>query len=152
LERFFDMTPILVENSIILPCSRPEVYNLSAVRKVHYLGADREVPMPEFVDCVLDHSWTEVMETPAASFRYSYVVFPVADRTRMTVTAEITPKGLGGMLAGLNVRSIRKREKARVEGIKKAILAHLGGQTRTSSAIGTGDETEEPPLRRRARR
>lgn len=128
------MGNFLMENSVIILGSRSEVYSLCVDRKVHYLGGDGHVPEPEFVDCVKDRSWTELMETASESIKYSYIVYPVADRTRLTVTAEIAPKGLGKLTAGLNAGSRRKRELARIGGIKKALAIHMKGQTSAPSS------------------
>lgn len=136
------MASIHVENSIIIPCGRTEVYYLTAIRKIHYLSSEREVPLPEFMDFVQDRSWTEMLNTPSMSAKYSYVVYPVADRTRMTVTAEFTPRGIGRLLTGFGGGSIRKREEARVAGIRKAILDHMKGGTPLASTGEAGPAVE----------
>ncbi|MCA4134949.1 hypothetical protein [Arthrobacter sp. M4] len=124
------MATIRVETSIIIPCGRAEVYYLTAIRKVHYLNTEREVPLPEFVDFVQDRSWTELLNTSSMAASYSYVVYPVADSTRMTVTADITPRGFGRLFPGMTAGSIKKREEARVADIRKAVMSHLNGGAR----------------------
>jgi hypothetical protein len=115
------MGTIVIENTILIPCGRSEVYAFCVDAQARSEVSGQENLVPEFLDLVPDRSWTEKLEGRSESITWSYVVSPVADRTRMTVSAEYTPKGLARMLSGAKEGRYRKQEEARLAALKKAV-------------------------------
>jgi hypothetical protein len=75
----------------------------------------------QFQDQVPDRSWTEIHEGRAEMITCTCVVYPVADCTRLTVTAQYVPKGLGRMFSAAKQGAYRKQEAARLAALKKAV-------------------------------
>ena len=115
------MGTITIESTVLIPCGRPEVYAFCVD-----VQARSAVPGPEgaafhVADHVADRSWTETHETRTETITCSCVVYPVADSTRLTVTAQYVPKGIGRMFAGAKEAAYRKLEAARLAALKKAV-------------------------------
>ena len=115
------MGTIVLENTIMVPCVPSVFYAFCVEDRQHYNVPGVEDLTPEFLDCVTNRSWVEKVETPGESIRYSYSVYPIADSTRVTIGVEIKPKGASGFLPGLKAGGYRKREAARLTGIKKSV-------------------------------
>jgi hypothetical protein len=115
------MGTIVIENTILIPYGRSEVYAFCVDAQARSEVSGQENLVPEFLDLVPDRSWTEKLEGRSETITWSYVVSPVADHTRMTVRAEYTPKGLARMLSGARQGGYRKQEEARLAALKKAV-------------------------------
>jgi hypothetical protein len=74
-----------------------------------------------FQDQVQDRSWNETHEARTETITCSCVVYPVADSTRLTVTAQYVPKGLSRMFSAAKEGAYRKQEAARLAALKKAV-------------------------------
>jgi hypothetical protein len=115
------MGSITIVSTVLIPCARAEAYAFCVDGE-----ARAAVPGPEGVtlhiqDLLLDRSWTEIHETRYGTITCSCVVYPVADSTRLTVTAQYVPKGLGRMFSVAKEGAYRKQEAARLAALKKAV-------------------------------
>ena len=115
------MGTIEIQSTILIPCGRPEVYAFCVDAQARAAVPGQEAQAPRFQDLVPDRSWTESLESGSETITCSYVVYPVADSTRMTVTALYAPKGLGRMFSGAKESAYRKQEAARLAALKKAV-------------------------------
>ena len=115
------MGTIEIHNTVLIPCSRPEVYAFCVDPQARAAVPGQEGQVPRFEDLVTDRSWTETLESRTETITCSYVVYPVADSTRMTVTAHYDPKGLGRVFSGAKEAAYRKQEAARLAALKKAL-------------------------------
>ena len=115
------MGTIAIESTVLIPCGRSDVYAFCVDAKARSAVPGQEEPVPEFLEQVLDRSWTEKLEGRSETITCSYVLYPVADSTRMTVRAEYAPKGLSRMLSGAREGTYRKQEAARLAALKKAV-------------------------------
>ena len=115
------MGTIEIQSTILIPCGRPEVYAFCVDAQARAAVPGQEDQAPRFQDLVPDRSWTESLESGSETITCSYVVYPVADSTRMTVTALYAPKGLGRMFSGAKESAYRKQEAARLAALKKAV-------------------------------
>ena len=115
------MGTIEIHSTVLIPCGRPEVYAFCVDAQARSAVPGQEDLVPQFRDLVPDRSWTEYLESRTETITCSYVVYPVADSTRMTVTAHYAPKGLGRMFSGAKEGAYRKREAARLAALKKAL-------------------------------
>ena len=115
------MGTIEIQSTILIPCGRPEVYAFCVDAQARAAVPGQEDQAPRFQDLVPDRSWTESLESVSETITCSYVVYPVADSTRMTVTALYAPKGLGRMFSGAKESAYRKQEAARLAALKKAV-------------------------------
>lgn len=122
------MGTIEIHSTVLIPCSRPEVYAFCVDPQARSAVPGQADQVPRFDDLVTDRSWTETLESRTETITCSYVVYPVADSTRMTVTAHYDPKGLGRMFPGAKEAAYRKQETARLAALKKALerQARLG--------------------------
>ena len=123
------MGTIEINSAVLIPCGRSEVYAFCVDAQARSAVPGQEDLVPQFQDLVPDRSWTEILESRTETITCSYVVFPVADSTRVTVTAQYTPKGRGGMFFGARESAYRKQEAARLAALKKAVerRVRLGG-------------------------
>jgi hypothetical protein len=119
------MGTIAIESTVLIPCRRPDVYAFCVDAKARSAVPGQEAPVPEVLEQVLDRSWTEKLEGRSETITCSYVLYPVADSTRMTVNTEYAPKGLGRMLSGAWEGTYRKQEAARLAALKKAVERHV---------------------------
>jgi hypothetical protein len=115
------MGPIAIENTLLIPCSRAAVYAFCVDAEARSEVPGQEHLLPEFLELDPERSWTEKLDGRNETVTCSYVVYPVADSTRMTVSAEYTPKGLARLLPGAKEGSYRKQEEARLAALKRAI-------------------------------
>ncbi|WP_066289132.1 hypothetical protein [Arthrobacter sp. B6] len=115
------MGTIEINSTVLIPCGRSEVYAFCVDAQARSAVPGQEGLMPQFKDLVTDRSWSETMESRTETITCSYVVYPVADSTRMTVTAQYAPKGLGRMFSGAKEGAYRKQEAARLAALKKAL-------------------------------
>jgi hypothetical protein len=115
------MGSITIESTILIPCGRQEVYAFCVDGKARAAVAGREGVPVQFQDQVPDRSWTEIHEGRAEMITCTCVVYPVADCTRLTVTAQYVPKGLGRMFSAAKEGAYRKQEAARLAALKKAV-------------------------------
>ncbi|TAP42024.1 hypothetical protein [Arthrobacter sp. S39] len=115
------MGTIEIHSTVLIPCGRPEVYAFCVDTQARSAVPGQEDQVPRFNDLVPDRSWTEYLESRTETLTCSYVVYPVADSTRMTVTAQYAPKGLGGMFCRAREGAYRKQEAARLAALKKAL-------------------------------
>jgi hypothetical protein len=119
------MGTIAIESTVLIPCGRSDVYAFCVDAKARSAVPGQEAPVPEVLEQVLDRSWTEKFEDRSETITCSYVLYPVADSTRMTVNTEYAPKGLSRMLSGAREGSYRKQEAARLTALKKAVERHV---------------------------
>ena len=119
------MGTIEIESTILIPCGRPEVYAFCVDPQARSAVPGQEDQVPPLSGLVPDRSWTESLESGSETITWSYVVYPVADSTRMTVTAQYAPKGLGRMFSGAKEGAYRKQEAARLAALKKAVERHV---------------------------
>jgi hypothetical protein len=119
---------IQIDSTVLFPCGRSEVYEFCVDARSRSTVPGQADMVPQFRDLVPDRSWTEILETPAETVTCSCVVYPVADSTRLTVTAQYAPKGRGRMFRGPREGAYRKQEAARLAALKKALerRARLG--------------------------
>ena len=115
------MGTIEIHSTVLIPCGRPQVYAFCVDAQARAAVPGQEGQVPRFEDLVPDRSWTESLESRTETITCSYVVYPLADSTRMTVTAQYTPKGLGRMFSGAKEGAYRKQEAARLAALKKAL-------------------------------
>jgi hypothetical protein len=115
------MGSIAIENTLLIPCSRAAVYAFCVDAAARSEVPGQEHLLPEFLELDPERSWTEKLDGRNETITCSYVVYPVADSTRMTVSADYTPKGLARLLPGAKEGSYRKQEEARLAALKKAI-------------------------------
>ena len=87
------MGNIEIHSTVLIPCRRPEVYAFCVDPLARAAVPGQEDQVPRFQDLVPDRSWTETLESRTETITCSYVVYPVADSTRMTVTAQYDPEG-----------------------------------------------------------
>lgn len=93
---------------------RQEVYAFCVDAQARSAVPGQEGVALHFQDQVSDRSWTETHETRTETITCSCVLYPVADSTRLTVTAQYVPKGIGRMFSGAKEGAYRKREVARL--------------------------------------
>jgi hypothetical protein len=124
------MGTIEINSTVLIPCGRSEVYAFCVDAQARSAVPGQESMVPEFKDLVPDRSWTEVLEGRSETVTCSYVVYPVADSTRVTVSAVYAPKGRGGLFFGAKEGAYRKQEAARLAALKKALerQVRLGGK------------------------
>jgi hypothetical protein len=115
------MGSITVESTILIPCGRQDVYAFCIDKAARAAVPGQEAVSLEFQDQVQDRSWTETHQSRTGTITYSCVVYPVADSTRLTVTAQFVPKGLSGLFAAAKEGTFRKQEAARLAALKKAV-------------------------------
>lgn len=115
------MGNIEINSTVLIPCGRSEVYAFCVDPQARSAVPGQEDLVPQFQDLVTDRSWTETMESRTETITCSYVVYPVADSTRMTVSAQYAPKGLGRIFSRAKEGAYRKQEAARVAALKKAL-------------------------------
>lgn len=124
------MGTIEIQSTVLIPCGRPEVYAFCVDAQARAAVPGQEDMVPQFQDLVPDRSWTEILESRTETITCSYVVYPVADSTRLTVSATYAPKGRGRMFPGAKEGACRKQEAARLAALKKALerQVRLGGK------------------------
>jgi hypothetical protein len=124
------MGTIDIDSTVLIPCGRSEVYSFCTDAQARSAVPGQEDMTPKFQDLVPDRSWTEILEGRTETIMCSYVVYPVADSTRLTVTAQYAPKGRGGMFWGSKRGACRKQEAARLAALKKALerQVRMGGK------------------------
>ncbi|MCO4256196.1 hypothetical protein [Pseudarthrobacter cellobiosi] len=115
------MGTITIESTILIPCGRPEVYAFCVDAQARSAVPGQEGVALHFEDLVAERSWTETHETRTETITCSCVVYPVADSTRLTVTAQYAPRGMGRMFSGAKEGAYRKQEAARLAALKKAV-------------------------------
>lgn len=115
------MGTITIDSTVLIPCGRPEVYAFCVDAQARAAVPGQEGVALRLQDHVPDRSWTETFETGTETVTCSCVVYPVADSTRLTVTARYSPKGLGRMFSGAKEGAYRKQEAARLATLKKAV-------------------------------
>jgi hypothetical protein len=115
------MGSITIESTVLIPCGRQEVYAFCVDGEARAAVPGQEGVHVHVQDEVQDRSWTETHETRAETMTCTCVVYPVADSTRLTVTAQYTPKGLGRMFSAAKEGAYRKQEAARLAALKKAV-------------------------------
>ena len=115
------MGTITIDSTVLIPCGRPEVYAFCVDAQARAAIPGQEGMALRFQDHVPDRSWTETFETGTETVTCSCVVYPVADSTRLTVTAQYVPKGFGGLFAAAKEGAFRKQEAARLAALKKAV-------------------------------
>jgi hypothetical protein len=115
------MGTITVESTLLIPCGRPEVFAfcLDPLARAGVPGQEGQVL--QFQDQEQGRSWTETSEGSGEAVTRSYILYPVADSTRMTVIAQFEPKGLGRIFSGAREGAYRKQEAARLAALKKAV-------------------------------
>lgn len=114
------MGSITIESTVLIPCGRPEVYAFCVDAQARSAVPGQGVEL-HVEDQVADRSWTETHHTRTETITCSCVVYPVADSTRLTVTAQYVPKGIGRMFSGAREGTYRKQEAARLAALKKAV-------------------------------
>ena len=119
------MGSIAIESTVLIPCGRPEVYAFCVDAQARSAVPGQEGVELHVGDQVPDRSWTETHHTRTATITCSCVVYPVADSTRLTVTAQYVPKGLGRMFFGARDGAYRKQEAARLAALKKAVERNI---------------------------
>ena len=112
---------ITIESTVLIPCGRPEVYAFCLDAQARAAVPGQEGQILEFQDEVSERSWTEMFDGRGETVTCSYVLYPVADSTRMTVTAQYDPKGLGRIFSAAKDGAYRKQEAARLAALKKAV-------------------------------
>jgi hypothetical protein len=115
------MGSITIESTVLIPCARAEAYAFCVDGEARAAVPGQEGVTVHFQDLVLDRSWTEIHEGRAEIITCTCVVYPVADSTRLTVTAQYVPKGLGRMFSVAKEGAYRKQEAARLAALKKAV-------------------------------
>lgn len=115
------MGSITIESTGLIPCGRQEVYAFCVDGEARAAVPGQEGVPVHVQDEVQDRSWTETHETRAETMTCTCVVYPIADSTRLTVTAQYTPKGLGRMFSAAKEGAYRKQEAARLAALKKAV-------------------------------
>jgi hypothetical protein len=110
-----------IESTVLIPCGRPEVYAFCVDAQARAAVPGQEGQVLEFQDQVSERSWTETSVGSGETMTCSYVLYPVADSTRMTVTAQYEPKGLGRIFPAAKDAAYRKLEAARLAALKKAV-------------------------------
>lgn len=111
----------MIESTVLIPCARAEVYAFCVDGEARAAVPGQDGVTVHFRDQVLDRSWTEAHETRTETITCSCVVYPVADSTRLTVTAQYAPKGLGRMFSAAKEGVYRKQEAVRLAALKKAV-------------------------------
>ena len=115
------MGSITIESTVLIPCGRREVYAFCVDVQARSAVPGQEGVVLHVEDQVADRSWTETHETRTEVITCSCVVYPVADSTRLTVTAQYVPKGIGRLFSGAKEGVYRKQEAARLATLKKAV-------------------------------
>ncbi|MET3205629.1 MULTISPECIES: hypothetical protein [unclassified Arthrobacter] len=115
------MGTITIESTVLVACGRPEVYAFCVDVQARSAVTGQEGVVLHVDNLVADRSWTETHQTRTETITCSYVVYPVADSTRLTVTAQYVPKGIGHMFSGVKEGAYRKQEAARLATLKKAV-------------------------------
>ncbi|HJV99297.1 MAG TPA: hypothetical protein VJ617_09410 [Arthrobacter sp.] len=115
------MGTIEIHSTVLVPCGRSEVYAFCVDAQARAAVPGQEGLVPQFSDLVPDRSWTETLDGRTETITCSYVVYPVADSTRLTVSAQYAPKGLGRMFSGAKEGAYRKQEASRLAALKKAL-------------------------------
>lgn len=115
------MGSITIESTVLIPCGRQDVYAFCVDGDARAAVPGQDGIAVRFQDQVQDRSWTETHESRTETITCRCVVYPVADSTRLTVTAEYAPKGLGRMFAAAKDGAFRKQEAARLAALKKAV-------------------------------
>ena len=115
------MGTITIESTVLVPCGRPEVYAFCVDVQARSAVPGQEGVVLHIDHQVADRSWAETHETRTETITCSCVVYPVADSTRLTVTAQYVPKGIGRMLSRAKEGTYRKQEEARLAALKKAV-------------------------------
>lgn len=115
------MGTITIESTVLIPCGRPEVYAFCVDAQARAAVPGQEGQVLTFQDQEAGRSWTETFEDLGETVIRSYVLYPVADSTRMTVTAQYQPKGLGRIFSAAKEGAYRKQEAARLAALKKAV-------------------------------
>lgn len=115
------MGSITIESTVLIPCGRQEVYAFCVDEAARAAVPGQDPVSLRFQDHVQDRSWTETHESRTETITRSCVVYPVADSTRLTVTAQYTPKGLGRMFSAAKESAYRKQEAGRLAALKKAV-------------------------------
>lgn len=115
------MGSITIESTVLIPCGRQEVHAFCVDEEARAAVPGQEPVSLRVQDHVQDRSWTEAHEGRTETMTCSCVVYPVADSTRLTVTAQYTAKGLGRMFSAAKESAYRKQEAARLAALKKAV-------------------------------
>jgi hypothetical protein len=115
------MGTIEIHSTVLVPCGRSEVYAFCVDAQARSAVPGQEDRVPQFQDLVPDRSWTEILESHTETIICSCVVYPVADSTRITVSAQYAPKGRGRLFLGAKEGAYRKQEAARLAALKKAL-------------------------------
>jgi hypothetical protein len=115
------MGSITVESTILIPCGRQDVYAFCIDKEARAAVPGQETVSLAVQDQVQDRSWTEIHESRTETITCSCMVYPVADSTRLTVTAKYVPKGFGRLFAAARESAFRKQEAARLAALKKAV-------------------------------
>jgi hypothetical protein len=115
------MGSITIESTVLIPCARQEVYAFCVDGNARAAVPGQDGVPVQFQDKVPDRSWTETHESRTETITCTCVVYPVADSTRLTVTAQYVPKGLGRMFSAAREGAYRKQEAARLAALKKAV-------------------------------
>jgi hypothetical protein len=110
-----------IESTVLIPCARAEVYAFCVDGEARAAVPGQDGVTVHFHDQVQDRSWTEIRETRTETITCTCVVYPVADSTRLTVTAQYVPKGLGRLFSAAKEGAYRKQEEARLAALKKAV-------------------------------
>ncbi len=115
------MGSITIDSTILIPCGRADVYAFCVDPEARAAVPGQEGVALHVQDRVQDRSWTEVLEARTETITCTCVVYPVADSTRLTVSAQYLPKGLGRMFPAARESAYRKQEAARLAALKKAV-------------------------------
>jgi hypothetical protein len=115
------MGSITIESTVLIPCGRQDVYAFCTDQEARAAVPGQEAVSLHLRDLVQDRSWSETLESRTETITCSCVVYPVADSTRLTVTAQYVPKGFGGLFAAAKEGAFRKQEAARLAALKKAV-------------------------------
>jgi hypothetical protein len=115
------MGSITIESTVLIPCARPEAYAFCVDGAARAAVPGQDGVTVHFQDLVPDRSWTETHETRTETITCRCVVYPVADSTRLTVTAQYVPKGMGRLFSAAREGAYRKQEEARLAALKKAV-------------------------------
>ncbi|WP_426988733.1 hypothetical protein [Pseudarthrobacter sp. Y6] len=130
------MGTITIESTVLIPCGRPEVYAFCVDAQARSAVPGQEGAVLHVEDQVADRSWTETHETRTETITCSCVVYPVADSTRLTVTAQYIPKGIGRMFSGAKEGACRKQEAARLAALKKAVEREIRKARSSQEQLG----------------
>ncbi len=115
------MGSITIDSTVLIPCGRQDVYAFCVDEEARAAVPGQETVSLQFQDRVQDRSWIETHESRTETITCSCVVYPVADSTRLTVTAQYVPKGLSRMFAAAKEGAFRKQEAARLAALKKSV-------------------------------